>query len=140
MDTTLNSTAASRKTTLCIQHYTRVSHLKFKIDQSKMNGRLWFVPVESRTHRLNPTATAWANLRREPGPGTVLQPRTKRTRTLFSRSKMSKAIYSVIIAAFAVGSCSIEFIMQFLYAGYEINSSEADQIKNATITGSPPFS
>jgi hypothetical protein len=49
-------------------------------------------------------------------------------------------LLSAIIAVFAVGSCSIEFIMQFLYAGYEINSSEADQIKNATITGSPPFS
>jgi hypothetical protein len=54
--------------------------------------------------------------------------------TLTQQDKQSNLL-SVIIAAFAVGSCSIEFIMLFLDAGYEINSSEADQIKNATIAG-----
>ena len=44
-------------------------------------------------------------------------------------------LLSVIIAAFTVELCLIEFIMQFLDAGYEINSSEANQIKNAAITG-----
>jgi hypothetical protein len=45
--------------------------------------------------------------------------------TLAQQDKQSNLL-SAIIAVFAVGSCSIEFIMLFLDAGYEINSSEAD--------------
>ena len=50
---------------------------------------------------------------------------------------MSEARYllSVIIAAFSVGSCSIEFVMPFLDVEYEINSSEANEIKNAAKQG-----
>jgi hypothetical protein len=55
--------------------------------------------------------------------------------TIQIKTKSNQIQLSDIIAAFAAGSCSIEFIMQFCYAGYEINSSEADQIKNAAITG-----
>jgi hypothetical protein len=54
--------------------------------------------------------------------------------TVTQQDERSKLL-SVIIAGFTVGSFSIEFIMQFLDAGYEINSSEADQIKNAAIAG-----
>jgi hypothetical protein len=75
-----------------------------------------------------PLKSAWA------GDNSAIENKENKDPTLTQQDERSKLL-TVIIAGFAVGLFSIEFIMQFLDVGYEINSSEADQVKNAAIAG-----